>query len=384
MQKKKRYKGFKKWVRKIHLWLGLASGFIVFIVAITGCIFVFHDEIRDLTQDWRKITPQDQNFVLPSILQQKVKERYPGADVSMVVYQNSERPAHIFTIVDGTPYNIYFNPYSGQLLHMQNLNRDFFLIVEEIHMYLLLPEKIGRQVVGVSTIIFVFLIMSGLFLWWPKKKKNLPKNLRIRWNARWRRVNYDWHKVTGTYISLLALVIALAGLGFSYEWMHEAFYVFGNLGKDYPEDHVSPEIGETEDPAAADPVDLAFMKTVELMPKSGMYFTWEQGEEASIVTGAYPEALEFDHQSNFYFHPQTGELLRTHYYADKSTGLKLQEMNYGLHTGQYFGLPGKILAFLVSLFVAGLPVSGFMIWWGRKKKTKPKSLNSISIKKSFK
>lgn len=375
MQKKSKHTGFKKWVRKLHLWLGLATGLVVFIVAVTGCIFVFHDEIRDLTQDWRKIAPQDKAYVLPSTLQQQVKERYPDADVSMVVYQNKERPAHIFSLIDGTPYNFYFNPYSGELLHMQNLDRDFFLIVEEIHMYLLLPEKIGRQVVGISTIVFIFLLISGIILWWPKKKKDLSKSFKIKWNARWRRVNYDWHKITGMYISLLALVIALAGLGFSYEWMHEAFYSVGNFGKEYPEDHVSPKIHEAEDPTAANPVDLAFLKTVELMPESGMYFTWEQGEEAPIVTGAYPDALEFDHQSNFYFHPQTGELLRTHFYWDKSTGLKLQEMNYGLHTGQYFNLPGKIVAFVVSLFIAGLPISGFLLWWGRKYKKENKRKN---------
>ncbi len=379
MPKKKKHTGFKKWVRKLHLWLGLASGLVVFIVAVTGCIFVFHDEIRDLTQDWRKISPQNRDFVMPSTLQQQVKQHYPDADVSMVVYQNRERPAHIFSIIEGIPYNIYFDPYTGELLHMQNLDRDFFMIVEEIHMYLLLPEKIGRQVVGISTIIFIVLLLSGLILWWPKKKKGLSRNFKIRWNARWRRVNYDWHKVTGMYISLLALVIALAGLGFSYEWMHEAFYIAGNLGKDYPEDHISPIIYEAENHSEIDPVDRAFRKTIELKPNSGMYFTWEQGEEMPLVTGAYPDALEFAHQSNFYFHPQTGELLRSHLYHDKSTGLKLQEMNYGLHTGQFFGLPGKIVAFFVSLFVAGLPISGFIIWWGRKNK---KNKGSIQLTNS--
>jgi uncharacterized iron-regulated membrane protein len=43
-------------------------------------------------------------------------------------------------------------------------------------------------------------------------------------------------------------------------------------------------------------------------------------------------------------------------------------MNYGLHTGQYFGLLGKFISFFTSSFVAGLPVSGFLIWWGKRNK----------------
>jgi len=36
------------------------------------------------------------------------------------------------------------------------------------------------------------------------------------------------------------------------------------------------------------------------------------------------------------------------------------------------GLPGKILAFLVSLIAASLPITGFYIWWGKKHKQKYK------------
>lgn len=338
------------------------------IVALTGSIFVFHNEIQDLTQHWRKVTPRDEAFVPPSRLLENVRMKFPGADAGMVVYQNRERPAHVVTTIDNTFYNIYFNPYSGEITHIQNLEKDFFLFIEDLHMHLLLPDHIGKQIVGISTIIFIIMLGTGIILWWPKKRKNLKKNLKIKWDARWRRVNYDWHRTTGFYISFLALFMAITGLSFSYEWVHESFYAIGNFGKDYPEDEVSPEILNITDKVPANALDLSLSQTLKLMPESGMYFVWDQGIKAPIVTGAYPDALEFDHQSNFYFHPQSGELLRKHFYAEKSNGLKLQEMSYGLHTGQYFGLTGKIIAFFASLFVAGLPVSGFMIWWGRRNK----------------
>ncbi|MNL34360.1 hypothetical protein D3C87_1563290 [compost metagenome] len=47
-------------------------------------------------------------------------------------------------------------------------------------------------------------------------------------------------------------------------------------------------------------------------------------------------------------------------------------MNYGIHTGQILNLPGKIIAFIVSLIAAALPVSGFVIWYGRRKKKRKK------------
>ncbi|MDT0650286.1 PepSY-associated TM helix domain-containing protein [Autumnicola edwardsiae] len=370
MPKRKKQNTFKKWIGKLHLWLGLASGIVVFIVAITGCIYVFHDEIKDITQPWRKVAIQDQEFVAPSLLQEKVEARYPNAAPGMVVYQGKERPAFVYNFMENAGYNIYFNPYSAEFLHSQKIEDEFFSIIENLHMYLLLPEKIGRQVVGISTIIFIVMLISGIILWWPKRRKNLKNGLKIRFNAKWRRVNYDWHNITGIYISLLALVIAITGLSFSYEWMHESLYVIGNLGKEYSEE-TAPPIIEAESPNSGIPaIDMAMKQTFALLPDAGMHFVWEQDANSPIITGSYPETLDFDHQSNFYFHPETGKLLEKHLYSNKSTGLKLQEMNYGLHTGQYFGITGKIIAFFGSLFVAGLPVSGFIIWWGRRNKKK--------------
>lgn len=370
MSKKKKQHIWKKWAGRLHLWLGLFTGIIVLIVAVTGCIFVFHDEIRDLTHDWRKVTPRDAKFVAPSVLKNNVLELFPAADAGMVVYQTKDRPAHVFAVIEERPHHIYFNPYTAELTHIQDLDKDFFLIVEDLHMHLLLPEAIGKQIVGASTLIFILMLITGIILWWPKKNKSFRSNLKIKWKARWRRVNYDWHRTTGFYVSFLALFIAITGLSFSYEWMNEGFYIVGNLGKEHPEDEISLEINNTAVETTGKPMDISMIKTFDLMPDSGMYFVWDQGPDAPIVTGAYPQALAFDHQSNFYFHPATGELLKRHFYDDKSSGMKLQEMSYGLHTGQYFGLPGKIIAFFGSLFVAGLPVSGFMLWWGRRNKRK--------------
>ncbi len=364
-KKKAKNKRFKKWIAKLHLWLGLGTGLIVFIVAVTGCIFVFHDEIKDLTRSYRLVEEQNSGFIKPSKLQEQTRKRFPDAEVGMVVYQGRDRSAFVSTIIEEIPHQVYFNPYSAEYLAIENLEEDFFLIVEDLHMHLWLPEAIGKQVIGISTLIFLLMLVTGIILWWPKKRKNLNNKLKIKWKARWRRTNYDWHSVTGFYISFIALFIALTGLSFSYEWINEGYYEIINLGQEKPGDEINIQLENTENLKAA--TDRALAETLLLKPEDEMYFVWEQKGGLPVVTGTYPRALHFDHQANFYFHPKTGKLLQSHNYDEKSNGMKFQEMTYGLHTGQYFGLTGKIIAFFASLFVACLPVTGFMVWFGRKK-----------------
>lgn len=364
---------FKKTIRFIHKWLGLTSGLVVFIVSITGCIFCFHDEIKDLTRDYRKVEVQDKPYVLASTLQLKAKKLYPEATTDMVIFYGKDRPAIVYSSIKEVPHYIFFNPYSGDFLHTENLEEDFFVIVEDLHMHLWLPPEIGKQIVGIATIIFVLMVLSGIVLWWPKKKRDLKNRIKIKWDAKWRRVNYDWHNVTGFYISIIAIIIAITGLTFSYEWMHKTMYVVGNLGKDYPEDHFKPAIDTTLTANANNPMDVALAEAFKAKPQDEMFFVWYLGKKDAIITGSYPEALGFHHQSNLLFHPITGTLLNKSFYEDKSAGMQLQEMNYGLHTGQFFGLTGKIIAFIASLLAAALPVTGFIIFWGRRNKKKPKS-----------
>ena len=372
---------FKTIIHQIHLWLGLASGVVVFIVAITGCIFTFHDELKDIFYDYRFVEAQDLAFINPSFLLKKANNFQPDFEAVMVVYNGATRPATVTISKDETNFLLNFNPYTGELIKKVNLKTEFFTIIEELHMYLLLPQQIGKQIVGISTIIFIILLLSGIVLWWPKKVKYLKQRLSVKWSARWRRINYDWHNVTGFYTSILALILAITGLAFVYEPVHDSFYSMANLGERYESDFSTSAIKKSAENIndQENPVDLAFQKTTALKPNSEMYFVWEQDDNSPIISGAYPKSLHFDHQSNFRFHPKTGKLLQKSGYHSKSRGLKFQEMTYGLHTGQYFRLPGKIIAFLGSLFIAALPITGFYIWYGRKFK-KPKRQPKISKK----
>ena len=68
---------FKKIIGKVHLWLGLTSGLVVFIVAITGCLYAFKDEIENASEPYRRVSPSATNFLLPSQLAAIAKTDLP-------------------------------------------------------------------------------------------------------------------------------------------------------------------------------------------------------------------------------------------------------------------------------------------------------------------
>ncbi|OXA77939.1 PepSY-associated TM helix domain-containing protein [Flavobacterium frigidimaris] len=364
--------GFKKQVRFLHKWLGLISGLIVFVISVTGCIFCFHDEIKDITRkEWRFVEPQNKSFLMPSVLQQKAKEILPKNTASMVSYYGRNRSAIVYTYSDTENLYLYFNPYTGKYLKTENPKTDFFIIVEYIHLYLLLPDYIGKHIIGGATIIFILLLISGIIQWWPKRKYDIKRSFTVKWSAKWRRVNYDWHNTSGFYISLIVLVLAITGLTFTYEWVGDSIYKTFNLGGDKAEETKTPVIDTTKFKTnSITAVDRAFIETARLQPKAEMFFILLPQKKGDIIsTGAYPHTLRYDHQSNYYFHPLDGKLIQSDPYDKKTLGLKVVEMNYGIHTGQILDLPGKIIAFIASLIAAALPVTGFVIWYGRRKKS---------------
>ena len=95
-------------------------------------------------------------------------------------------------------------------------------MVLKLHRTLLIPY--GHHIITCSTIIFLFMLISGLILWWPKNKRTAKHGYKIKWNASPKRLNYDLHKVLGFYASWLLIFSALTGLMWASESFADAVY----------------------------------------------------------------------------------------------------------------------------------------------------------------
>lgn len=367
---------FRKAVVNIHLWLGLVSGLLVFIVAITGCIYAFQKEIQDLTQPYRYVQEQPDEFLPPSVLKAAAESRLPDKHLHAVQYLGRERAALVifYSYEPEYYYLIYVNPYTAEVLNITNMSRNFFQFILDGHFYLWLPPEIGQPIVASATLVFVVMLVSGIFLWWPRKKKDTKQRFTIKWNARWRRVNFDLHNVLGFYVWTFALIFALTGLVWGFQWFASGWYAAAGGEKSLQ--YIEP-LSDTTRLAADDvpAIDKVFALMRREYPDAKTIEVHLPETKASTI-GANANADDETYwmlDYRYYDQYTLEEMSVDHIYGrfpEAKAADKLIRMNYDIHTGAILGLPGKFLAFFASLIIASLPVTGTCIWWGRRNKLK--------------
>ena len=353
-------KQFKNIFRQIHLWLGLVTGLIVFVISITGCIYVFEEEIREATQSEQLyVSPEKKPFIGLDKIISNFQLVAPGEKIT-VIRITEERPNA--TVEINTKNKVfYFNPYDGSIVTQGSY--DWLHTVQEIHISLLMGET-GKFIQRWAVVIFVLMLLTGLVLWFPNQMRLLKQSLNIKWKASFKRVNYDLHNVLGFYASGILLIISLSGLYFAFKEVKTmaSFFTGSQLtnGREMKSDKTPVIISLPER------YDYIYKTALDKYqkPSSTSISIRKNGEFRLRMIYPYRWARK---QNTFYFEEANGTLLRAKLYKDFNAADFVEATNYDLHTGKLFGWFSKIVACLVSLIAASLPVTGFIIWWKKKR-----------------
>ncbi|MEM9673496.1 MAG: PepSY-associated TM helix domain-containing protein [Bacteroidota bacterium] len=383
----------KKIIGQIHLWLGLASGLVVVILGITGCIYVFIDEIKPLVYQDRMFVDSESSDrmllgELTSVAQDAIEPGQsirgvtiyndPARTVQFNGYKALEEPQSIW-FWDEIDYNfnLYLNPYTGTVSKLENRTFEFFNLVLWLHWSLFLRNDIGQPIVGIAVIIFVISLITGLVLWWPRNKSAAKQRVWFRWKptTKWKRKNYDLHNIAGFYTLILALIIALTGLVWAFDWFEDGVKWLANGGKTI--ENETKIASDTSLITTQYPIDKVYQNVRQDYPEAKSYYISFPKEDAATYY-VYVASDGVTERVNAQYDQYTGEQLSLSTFADKNNGDKLRSLNYDIHVGSILGLPGKILAFFASLVSASLPITGFYIWWGRRKKKKRKLQRRMS------
>ena len=359
----------------LHLWLGLLSGIVVFIVSITGAIYTFKDEIQLLVEPFQTVeVPADASMLPPSELSNAVQDAYNYPSVWGVEYRGEGKSAVVPYYSDPSNYQVgYVNPYTAEPLHNRYLDGDFFRFIIEGHYQLWLPRWIGKPIVAYGTLLFVILLISGLILWWPKRwsKRYVQKGLKISWKSTWRRINYDLHNVIGFYCLLVALVLALTGMVYGMNWFKNSVYWAGSGGQWPGRERVTSDTTLVANTPQQEE-DILFnnlLKSGVNTADNKINIRYPRGEQGVWNVQVNPNMHNrYRSRSTYYEQHSLKELKKEPAFSEANGGEKLSRLNYDLHVGSIGGIWTKIIAFIACLVSASLPVTGFIFWWDREKR----------------
>jgi uncharacterized iron-regulated membrane protein len=370
----------KKIAGWLHLWLGLTSGIVVVILGITGCLYTFERELKDIVHRDRLYIEPKATPVLPLTQLLAVARKELGdKPVVRIEIPNEPGRSYVFraTKTDSRNiwywnyytyyYKVYVSPYDGKVIAVENTKADFFQIVFSLHTQLLMGDRVGHAISSYSVLMFVVLLVTGLILWWPKKWKasKLKTHLTVKWKARFKRINYDLHRVLGFYAFILLFIISLTGLVWSFEWVDQSIQFVVTAGK--PAKKEKPPLSDTTNVKQEFVLDRIWTDAQHKTPGAiSFLIIFPAKASTSISVLSYLTGNNHYERIRSFYDQHTGEIIRSSGFDDLSSGEKLRLLNYDLHTGTVLSLPGKILAFCGSLIAAGLPVTGFLIWWRRK------------------
>ncbi|PHN06776.1 PepSY-associated TM helix domain-containing protein [Flavilitoribacter nigricans] len=377
------WKRIRKFFNDIHLWLGIGAGLILFVVCLTGTIYTFRTEIEEWLEPEKYFVEAPANAEpLPAaeLISQVESELNVGKVGSITIPADPERAYTLNIKKEGERRgaNYYVNPYSGAVTgDGESVASGFFMTVFRLHRWLLLDTEVGRPIVGWATVIFAFLVITGMVIWFPQRIKSWKQGLKIKWNANWKRINHDLHNALGFYASFFLLIMALTGLFWSFDWYRDGLYAV--LGVENNRDGGPGEARENAPEAPAGELlsleELLAVADGELA-YTGDYRVSLPNEKQSTVsiskykTGFFAPAAG----DQLSLDPVSGAVTGKEIFAEKPFNQRVARSIKALHVGNVYGTFSKIIYFISCLIATSLPITGTIIWINKLKKKRKRKV----------
>jgi len=420
-KKKSSWPKVRKFLNDVHLWLGLISGIIIFVVCLSGTIYVFNTEIREMSTPQLYHVKQANGSKLSIEQLITIVEKESGGNVTAVKIPADPGRSYALTVKKesedktgekkgerapdvkpdktskgsvskapapggrGVAYLI--NPYTGAILgDMQSSKNgvsEFMGSMFSLHRWLLLDKvekpifsglenrKLGSYITGAATILFTIGVITGFIIWFPRKVKNWKQGLKIKWSGNWKRVNHDLHNSLGFYSCILLLLMGLTGPQWSFPWYREALRK--SLGTYQPENAERPKPLESVPPASGAKTSLLLSDYLSIADKQLNY----EGDYSLTLPADSTSAVVISKYKTGFFAPAaadkttldqyTGSVLSTELFGDKPFNERISGSIKALHVGDVYGPFSKILYFIACLIATSLPVTGTLIWINKMK-----------------
>ncbi|EKE77183.1 PepSY domain-containing protein [Gallaecimonas xiamenensis] len=351
---------------RLHQWLGLASAAVLLVVGLTGALLALEDQITDA---WPK-TPLKVSGAPLTPPQLAPHLEMPGKILSRIYLESDPASPGRAMYLDDSPQGFSFqsfNPYTGELLGPRPAIEEFFADVMALHRWLLIPRSVGSLITGTAALMAIGLLIAGIIRRAPDKLSSLKGWLAWKKGAKGRHALWQFHALLGTWFFIPLLLMALTGPWFAFDWYRQGLTQM--LGSGQGSGPVQSQGREVN-------LDAAWQGFLSVKP-DGQYLRWmmPRGPRGAI-TVLYLEADAPHHHaySRLSLDAGSGALLHQQRYSDLQGGDYWLANIYALHTGLYFGLPGRIIWSLAGLAFGSFAVTGVWLFFNRRARPKDKAL----------
>lgn len=365
-------KQFRKIIFWLHLASGVAAGTVIFIMSVTGALLSFEKNIVEFAEREQRFAAPIENAQKLSAREilVKAREAKPEAKFSAIALPNDANAA--WQIALGRDGQLFVNPYTGAITGEGAKDvRGFFRSVTDWHRWLAVPgdtRPIAKAVTGACNLAFLFLAISGVYIWFPRRfsRQHFKPIMWFRPGLRGRARNFNWHNVIGFWSSLILIVLTVTAAVISYQWASNLVYTLTGNEVPQQQQQAPPAAApnqQGEQAAAAFPENINELWTraagqVENPKSISLRLPVTKDAVFTVDEGKYRNRFG---RSTLTLNQQNAEVAKWESYGEQNSGRQLRSWMRFTHTGETGGLVGQFIGFLACVGGAFLVWTGFAL-----------------------
>ena len=402
-QKQTNWGKTRKLFNDLHLWIGLASGLIIFVICFSGTIYTYNTEIRELASPHlHRVEAQTQKKSVDELIS-SIQQNHTGTITSISI-PNSPTRSYAINVKppnDKSRFGVtYFvNPYSGELLgtsEEKTKTDEFMGYLFSLHRWLLLDKiekpifssienrKLGSYISGAATILFTLGLLTGIVIWFPKKIKNWRQGLTVKFSSNWKRINHDLHNSLSLYAFIFLLLMSITGPQWSFEWYRTGLRKALGTHQEGPKQAKGAKGSRGENSKKGqskteEEAPVQFLPIEEYLSSASSALTYPGDYKLSFPKTS-DEPIRISKYKTGFFAPaaadqitlntQNASIESVEKFSDKPFNERVSSSIKALHIGDVYGQFSKLIYFFACLIATSLPVTGTLIWINKMKKTK--------------
>lgn len=351
---------------RLHRWSGLAIGWLVVLLAVTGAAMVFRPQLEPvLSARLMAAHSCAQPLALGRVVEQAQSMR-PGTKPQLVKLAEGEST----TVRFNDMMDVYVDPCTGEVRGEQHRWSGFFNIMEQLHRFRFMSDTdLANLIVGSAAFVIVLVFVGGgLMLWWPNSMQAFRRSLRLQPGLKGRAFTANLHRVVGAYAALVLLVISLCSLPIAFKSIRYGLYSL--LDSPRPTRPVAPAPQEGAKRLALQ----QYLDTGRSLVPGATRIELQiprKPDQAVELQLLGPDAPHANAYGLAYLDAFTGRVLAFEPYAQASAGSKAYRWMKSIHMGYVGGLPGQVLLFLAMLAVPVLGWTGVAGYLRRRRQRAP-------------